>query len=155
MVLSGELTSVTGAIRGSEAMRQLGASIAQTLEPGDVVLLHGDLGAGKTTLAQGIGAALQVKETLQSPTFNLRSEHSATLADGRAVTLHHLDLHRLDDPEQLVDIGWDELLASEADVIIVEWPERAEGRLPDTYVLVSIGHLDADSRAVAIREVSG
>jgi tRNA threonylcarbamoyl adenosine modification protein YjeE len=85
-------------IRGAAAMRALGREIGRALAPGDVVLLHGDLGAGKTTLAQGIAAALGVTGVTQSPTFTLVSEHPATLAGGENVTLYHLDIYRLDDP---------------------------------------------------------
>lgn len=140
-------------VRGGEAMRDLGHRIGAQLMPGDVVLLHGDLGAGKTTLTQGIAEALGVQGVTQSPTFTLVSEYPATLADGSPATLYHLDLYRLEDPEQLGDIGWEEVIAPEGDVTVVEWPERAGDWLPDRFVLVTIAYLDVDSRVVTISTV--
>jgi tRNA threonylcarbamoyladenosine biosynthesis protein TsaE len=150
------MATVTGErlVRGAAAMRALGGEIAAGLRPGDVVLLHGDLGAGKTTLTQGIAAALGVAGVAHSPTFTLVTEHPATLAGGEAVTLYHLDLYRLDDPEELENVGWEELIAPAGGVTVVEWPERAGEWLPERYTLVSIAYVDADTREVAIREVA-
>ncbi len=144
----------TGSVRGAEGMRKLGATIAQRLQPSDIVLLHGDLGAGKTTLAQGITAALGVTRTVQSPTFTLVSDYPVTLANGAPAVLYHLDLYRLNDPEELGDIGWDELIAANDSVMIVEWPERAGDWLPERYLLVSIAHAGPDARDVSIRNVT-
>lgn len=119
------MVSSSVVISGAEAMRELGREIGGTLRAGDVVLLHGDLGAGKTTLTQGIAAGLGVDGLIQSPTFTLVTEHPATLATGEDVTLYHLDLYRLDDPEELGDIGWEEMIAPAHGVTVVEWPERA------------------------------
>ncbi len=135
-------------------MRALGRGLAGELRAGDFVLLHGDLGAGKTTLAQGIAEALGVAGVTQSPTFTLVTEHPATLATGDDVTLYHLDLYRLDDPEELGDIGWDELIAPTGAVTVVEWPERAGEWLPERYTLVSIAYIDPDTRDVTIRQVT-
>lgn len=143
-----------GTVDGAEEMRRLGEAIAQRLKPGDIVLLHGDLGAGKTTLAQGIAAALGVTKTVQSPTFTLVSDYPVTLASGAATVLYHLDLYRLNDPEELGDIGWDELIAANDSVMIVEWPERAGDWLPEWYLLVSITYAGPDARDVSIRNVT-
>lgn len=140
-------------VHGGDAMRDLGRRIGAQLVGGDVVLLHGDLGAGKTTLTQGIAVALGVRGATQSPTFTLASEYPATLADGSSATLYHLDLYRLDDPEQLGDIGWEEAISPEGDVTVVEWPERAGEWLPDRFVLVSIAYRDATSREVTVSTV--
>lgn len=132
-------------------MRALGRELGRELRVGDVVLLHGDLGAGKTTLTQGIAAALGVSGVTQSPTFTLVTEHPATLAGGDQVTLYHLDLYRLDDPDALGDIGWDEMIAPIDGVTVVEWPERAGDWLPERYTLVSIAYVDPDTRDVSIQ----
>ena len=137
-------------IRGAEAMRALGRKLGRQLAAGDVLLLHGDLGAGKTTLTQGISEALGVEGVTQSPTFTLMSQHPATLASGERATLYHLDLYRLEDPDQLGDIGWDEVIAPDRGVTVVEWPERAGEWLPDRFILVTIAHLDPDSREVTV-----
>ena len=137
-------------ITSAEAMQALGRSLAARLRPGDVVLLHGDLGAGKTTLTQGIAAGLGVAEAVQSPTFTLVSEHR-----GRSLMLYHLDLYRLDDPSELEGMGYESYLSPEDGVSVIEWPERAGDWLPDAFWLVQIGHLGGDQRAVTIRRVGG
>ncbi len=140
-------------IRGADEMRGLGRKIGRDLVMGDVVLLHGDLGAGKTTLAKGIAESLSVDGDAQSPTFTLVADYPAHLVDGTPMTLHHLDLYRLDDPDQLDNIGWEELIDPGDDVTIVEWPERAGDWLPDRYLLVTIGYRGADCREVSISGV--
>ncbi|MDQ4045465.1 MAG: tRNA (adenosine(37)-N6)-threonylcarbamoyltransferase complex ATPase subunit type 1 TsaE, partial [Chloroflexota bacterium] len=137
-------------ISGSEAMRDIGRQIGRQLRTGDVLLLHGDLGTGKTTLAQGVAESLGIETAVQSPTFTLMSEYAAALGDRSPVKLYHLDLYRLDEPEELGDIGWEEAMSPEQGVTIVEWPERAGEWLPDRYMLVSIAYRDADSREVMI-----
>lgn len=140
-------------IHGPEAMRGLGRTIGRQLDMGDVVLLHGDLGTGKTTLTQGISEALGVNEVTQSPTFTLISEYPATLSTGEAATLYHLDLYRLDDSEQLGDIGWEEVISPDRGVTVVEWPERAGDWLPDRFILVVIVYVAADIREVTVSTV--
>jgi tRNA threonylcarbamoyladenosine biosynthesis protein TsaE len=144
------IDSGTRTVVGGDAMRALGRELGASLRIGDVLLLHGDLGAGKTTLTQGIAEAIGIGAPIQSPTFTLMSQHHATLTDGSRATLYHLDLYRLDDPEQLEDIGWEEAISPVDGVTVVEWPERAGEWLPDRYVLVSIAYRDADSRVVTI-----
>jgi tRNA threonylcarbamoyladenosine biosynthesis protein TsaE len=140
---------------GAEAMRALGREIGRGLRLGDVVLLHGDLGAGKTTLTQGIAEALGVARATTSPTFTLVTEHPATLATGEGAMLYHLDLYRLDDPEELGDIGWEEMIAPADGVTVVEWPERAGDWLPERYTLVSIAYVYPERRAVTTRRIPG
>ena len=147
------MTTSTVTISGELAMRDLGRRIGGQLTHGDVALLHGDLGAGKTTLTQGIAEAIGIEGVTQSPTFTLISEHPATLADETATTLYHIDLYRLDDPSQLGEIGWEEVIAPERGVTVVEWPERAGDWLPDRFIRVSIVYIDADSREVTVSTV--
>ena len=89
-------------------------AVADLLEPGDVVLLSGDLGAGKTAFAKGLGAGLGVTEPVVSPTFTLAREYP-----GR-VRMVHTDVYRLDRVQELLDLGLDELAADDA-VLVVEW----------------------------------
>lgn len=123
----------------------VGAALANWLQDGDVVLLHGDLGAGKTTLAKGIALALRIDEVVSSPSFSLVNEYDTdpSVPIGR---LYHLDLYRLDGEDDLASIGFDDFAAPVNGVTVVEWPERAAAALPDRYVLIEIETIDVDIR---------
>jgi tRNA threonylcarbamoyladenosine biosynthesis protein TsaE len=131
----------------AEETRALGGRIAALLEPGDVVLLHGDLGAGKTTLTQGIGAALGMSQLAQSPTFSLVVD--TPLPNG--AVLRHIDLYRLDDPSELDALGFDELTSDPDAITLIEWPERAVEVLPDAYLLIEIDPTGIDRRRIRLR----
>lgn len=119
------------ACSAAEDTRALGARVAEAARPGAVVLLQGDLGAGKTVFAQGVGRGLGVPAAVNSPTFVLINEHL-----GGRLPLRHADLYRLDDPVSIAELGLDE--AAVDGILLVEWPERANGALPDDHLLVRI-----------------
>jgi tRNA threonylcarbamoyladenosine biosynthesis protein TsaE len=103
--------------------REVGREIGAGLRAGDVVLLHGDLGAGKTTLTKGLAEALGVAEEIQSPTFTVVAEYPAP-ALGPDGWLVHVDLYRLAAGD-LDSIGLDEVIDREDAVVVIEWPERS------------------------------
>jgi tRNA threonylcarbamoyladenosine biosynthesis protein TsaE len=107
------------------ATEALGATLAQRLKPGDVVGLKGDLGAGKTTLARAIirAAAADPDLIVPSPTFTL-----VEVYDTPRGAYWHFDLYRLDDPEQVYELGWEEALAE--GIVLLEWPDRLGPLLP-------------------------
>jgi tRNA threonylcarbamoyladenosine biosynthesis protein TsaE len=122
----------------------VGRALAGYLQDGDVVLLHGDLGAGKTTLAKGIASALGVSDVVSSPSFALVNEYDTESA---AVSrLFHLDLYRLRDENDLASIGFDDLVASAPGAMLIEWPERAAAALPERYLLIEIENRGSDTR---------
>lgn len=135
----------THIIASAASMQELGRELAATLSIGDVVLLHGDLGAGKTTLTQGVADGLGVAGPVQSPTFTLVREH-----DAPTMRLYHLDLYRLDDPEELEDIGYEVFISPTDGISLIEWPERAGDWLPERFMLIHIEHLGGDRRSVRI-----
>jgi tRNA threonylcarbamoyl adenosine modification protein YjeE len=124
-------------LEDAEATRQLGARLGRTAPPGGVLALGGDLGAGKTCLAQGLAVGLDVREPRQvtSPTFALWHTHP-----GRCV-LHHLDLYRLSGVEEADSIGLEEAFADDA-VTLVEWYTHAPELLPSDHLVV---HLSPDA----------
>jgi tRNA threonylcarbamoyladenosine biosynthesis protein TsaE len=130
------------------AMVEYGRALGATLTRGDVVLLHGDLGAGKTTLTQGIAQALGVEEAIQSPTFSLVAEHDGRDKEGRPLRLFHLDLYRLEVADDLEGIGYSQYLAPEEGVTVIEWPERAESWLPDRFWLLEIAYAPSGGRTI-------
>src|SRR4051812_42628802 len=103
----------------SDETHEAGTKLAEWLQPGDVVLLHGNLGAGKTTLAQGIAAGLGFKDLISSPSFILVNEYeipSGTISD----RLYHVDLYRLRESGELESIGFSEIVALTDAVTLVE-----------------------------------
>lgn len=118
-------TTTTRLTRNAAETRQLGRELGGSLHAGDLVLLYGDLGAGKTTLTKGIGEALGVGDEIQSPTFTVVAEYPAP-GLGVGGWLVHVDLYRLGGDANLASIGIDELLDREDAVMVVEWPERID-----------------------------
>lgn len=119
--------------------RELGAALARRLRPGDLILLSGSLGSGKTTFIQGLASGLGVVDHVSSPTFTLVAEYAGMVDDDSAVTLYHIDLYRLEsDGEDLLSFGLDEYLEDPDAICAVEWPQRAPGMLPDQWLLVEL-----------------
>jgi tRNA threonylcarbamoyladenosine biosynthesis protein TsaE len=103
-----------------------------------VVTVSGELGAGKTTLVQAICRGYGVTDEVTSPTFALVHRYAAP-----AAPVYHLDLYRLDGPNELTNIAWDEIVSDEA-IVLIEWPERAGDRIPRVHVPISLQHLPDD-----------
>jgi tRNA threonylcarbamoyladenosine biosynthesis protein TsaE len=134
-----------------EETRLFGQRLGRVLRPGDIVLLHGNLGAGKTTLTQGIAKGLGIDEYIQSPTFTLVAEHAGRSPVGEILPFYHLDLYRLDDPDELESFGYEDLVTQNVGVVVVEWPERAGNILPDDFLLVVIEATGPGERQFQIR----
>jgi tRNA threonylcarbamoyladenosine biosynthesis protein TsaE len=117
--------------------RALAAALAELARPGDLILLAGDLGAGKTAFAQGFGAALGVTEHITSPTFTLANQY-----EGRLV-LNHLDVYRLDQLEEIFDLGLPEML-DEGGVTLIEWGDVIAPALPADYLEIRLASSDDD-----------
>lgn len=117
--------------RSAAATRRLGAGIGAACRPGDIILLAGTLGAGKTCLTQGIAQGLDSDDYVSSPTFVLMRE-----ARGR-LPLYHVDLYRLDDPGEIAGLGLEEYLFG-GGVTVVEWAEKGEGVLPEDCLKIDI-----------------
>ena len=128
-----------GALAMSEAeLRDWGRRFGRASHAPLLVTLAGDLGTGKTTLVQSICEGYGVTGEVTSPTFALVQEYDAPRS-----RVFHLDLYRLDLPEQLDALAWDEILSARA-LVLVEWPERAGDRLPGGRVTLSLQHLPDD-----------
>ena len=133
---------------GEDETIELGRRIAATLPKRAVVLLIGNLGAGKTTLAKGIvsGLGAAAPEDVTSPTFTLIHEYGHGYGDARA---YHIDLYRLDRAEQVATLGLDEIFDREA-VVLIEWGERFPQLLPKGRIEIRIESLNEDSRRIEI-----
>jgi tRNA threonylcarbamoyladenosine biosynthesis protein TsaE len=131
--------------------RQLGYRLGRHLRPGDIVLLVGQVGAGKTTLVQGIARGLNVEDYVQSPTFALAAEHAGRTVAGQDVALYHLDFYRLEGVADLDTFGYEEYLDDESAVVAIEWPQRLPPATLDTYLLIELRHLSDAKRRLVFR----
>jgi tRNA threonylcarbamoyladenosine biosynthesis protein TsaE len=124
---------------------RIGQRLGQYLQPGDVVLLSGPLGSGKTQLAKGIGLGLEISEPIRSPTFTLINEYHS----GR-LPLYHVDLYRLDGEAEVATIGLEEILEAEDGVVVIEWPENAPEALPAEALHVRLRHVSQNKRGITM-----
>ncbi len=114
---------------------ELGKKLSLKLKPGDTVSLEGDLGTGKTAMTKGIAAGLGITEPITSPTFTLVNTY-----EGNA-TLHHFDVYRVDDADELYTIGWEEYFDRDA-ITVVEWGDRFPELLPANTLHIRISRDD-------------
>ena len=121
-----------------EELREWGHKFGRAAHPPLVITITGELGAGKTTLVQAICRGYGVRDEVTSPTFALVHEYESARS-----TVYHLDLYRLDRPDQLDALGWDEIVSG-AGLVLIEWPERAGDRIPAGHVTLSLQHLPDD-----------
>jgi tRNA threonylcarbamoyladenosine biosynthesis protein TsaE len=140
---------IVAATKSPDDTRELAAAVAGVVRPGDVLLLAGELGSGKTVFAQGFGRGLGVEEPVTSPTFTLVRTYEGRLP------LVHADVYRLDHLQEVVDLALPELL-DEGAVVVVEWGDVAAAALaPDPLeVSLQLGTGD-DDRVVTLRAVGG
>lgn len=122
---------------------ELGIALAKLLRPGDLISLEGDLGAGKTQLAKGIGAGLGIEEnTITSPSFTLINQY-----EGR-YPLYHFDVYRIE-PVDLEELGYEEFFFGKG-VCLVEWGDRVRDYLPDEYLQIVIQQAGAQKRELTL-----
>ncbi|GAB5054886.1 MULTISPECIES: tRNA (adenosine(37)-N6)-threonylcarbamoyltransferase complex ATPase subunit type 1 TsaE [Pediococcus] len=121
----------------AEQTEKIGAQLAPILEPNDVLLLDGDLGAGKTTFTKGLAKGLGIKRYVKSPTFTIIHEYH----EGR-MPLYHMDVYRLEDGGG-DDLGWDEYFFG-GGVSVIEWSQYIRDYLPDDYLKLKIARNDDD-----------
>jgi tRNA threonylcarbamoyladenosine biosynthesis protein TsaE len=129
---------------GPGTTRAIGRALGRAAEPGTLIALVGELGAGKTQLAKGVAEGLDVPTVVNSPTFVLMNEHVGRLR------LYHVDAYRLAEPEEVIDAGL--LEERQADgVVVVEWADRLDGWLPADRLEISIAGDDLDPSVRTLR----
>jgi tRNA threonylcarbamoyladenosine biosynthesis protein TsaE len=130
----------------AEETTELGRRLAAELKPGGIVLLRGDLGAGKTTMVKGIAEGFQAAKAddVTSPTFTLIHEYR-----GPAVTLYHIDLYRIDTQRELDTLALDDLMTPHS-ILLIEWGEKFERFAKERDAEIAIEHRGGDERAVTL-----
>jgi len=130
--------------RSPEGTQEIGVSIGELAQPGDTFLLVGELGAGKTCLAQGIARGLDIKEYAASPSFVLVRELYGRLP------LYHIDFYRLDNLEEIAELGLDDYLYGKG-VCVVEWAEKGLSLLPPEHLLIEMSYVADTERRLKLK----
>ena len=128
----------------AERTRKVGLALGELVRGGDVILLTGDLGVGKTCLAQGIAAGLGVDDCVSSPSFVLLREYRGRLP------LYHVDFYRLDDTAEIASLGLDDYLYGDG-VCVVEWADKGLSVLTEQHLLIEMAHLGPAKRRLTFR----
>ena len=128
----------------SAETRAFGTRLAAQLLPGDVLLFWGDLGAGKSEMTRGIAAGLGVTETVTSPSFTILNVYES----GR-VPLYHFDWYRLQQVDELWEMGLDEYLGGDG-IAVVEWPGQCPEAIPETHLDIAITPMDETTREITL-----
>ncbi len=119
-------------VKNPEETEKLAERFAKNAEPGTVIAMNGDLGAGKTTFTKALAKGLGIEETVTSPTFNIVKEYR-----GGRLPLYHFDVYRIEDPEEMYELGYEEYFYGEG-VCAVEWAEKIEELIPADAVRIQI-----------------
>ncbi len=147
---SQEETSLTlDSISHSAAQTQrMGMRLGELLQGGELILLEGQLGTGKTTFAQGLAFGMGITENINSPTFTLLKEYAAGSSPGmHRPALYHFDLYRLDNPEEIVDLGFEDYFFSDG-VSVVEWAEKASSFWPREHLNIRLKMMTETKRGL-------
>lgn len=115
-----------------EETKELAIALAKEAKAGDVILLHGDLGVGKTVFSQGFAQGLKIEEPIQSPTFTILQEY-----DEGTLPFYHFDVYRISDPEEMYEIGFQDYLYGNG-VCLIEWASKVEELLPEEVIEIKI-----------------
>jgi len=133
-------------IKNEKETRAFGLALAKELEPGAIVALVGDLGTGKTTLTRYIAEGLGILEPIQSPTFTIIREHRT----GR-LPLFHFDVYRLEGPEDLFELGYEDYFYGEG-VTIVEWADKVAELMPEETLWIHLNYVEPTSESESENE---
>jgi len=133
------LTIIT---KSPEETKKLGKELSKLVKPGDLIAFYGELGAGKTCFIQGISQELEVKGYVTSPSFTIVNEYQ-----GR-IPIYHFDLFRLDNTEEILELGYEEYFYGEG-LTVIEWAERIEQLLPKEYLKIDIKFKDRNQRTIS------
>ena len=139
----GEMLTVTNS---AAETRALGERLASGLQPGDTVILEGELGAGKSELARGIAKGLGVTETVTSPSFTILNVYES----GRC-PLYHFDWYRLESEEELYELGMDEYLGGDG-IAVVEWAERCPDAVPEDCIRIRLEATGEETRRITVND---
>src|SRR5437763_1302299 len=144
-----EQTVITNSFKQTQ---KLGKDFAKKLTGGEVIALHGDLGGGKTTFVQGLAQGLGVEKNIISPTFIIMRTYDISIKYKVSCIkyFYHVDLYRIGQEREVVDLGLLELMGDVETIVAIEWPEKIENLLPEKRIDVFFEYLDEEKRKISI-----
>lgn len=145
--------SITKLCSTEEQLQAIGVKLSERLRPETLVTLSGELGAGKSVLARAIIHALGHTGRVKSPTYTLIETYQLEKSTRGIKSIAHLDLYRLADPDELHYLGFDDVLAGN-DLVIIEWPEKGAGLIPDPQLRIQIDYAHEGGRSVRLEAVT-
>lgn len=141
-------------VKSSEETKKAGLALGQILGRGPlsnkafIVALKGDLGSGKTTFIQGLALGLKIKENVLSPTFVIQKDFSLQLKNFK--NLYHIDAYRLKNPEELLELGFKDLIKNPENLIVIEWADKVKKILPKEILKIEFTNLEKNKRKIII-----
>jgi len=139
----------------SKETKKVGVALALTLEKEPInlkqaviIALEGDLGSGKTTFIQGLAQGLKVKENVLSPTFVIQKDFSLPLKNYK--NLYHIDAYRLKNPNELLELGFKDLINNSENLIVIEWADKVKKILPKNILMIEFTNLEKNKRKIEI-----
>jgi len=136
--------------RNSSQTQKLGKKLVDDLSGSEVISLIGDLGGGKTTFTQGLAAGLKIKDNIVSPTFVILKKYQTK--HPKIKCLYHLDLYRINDPQELIDLGFEEIIANSQNLTVVEWADKVPGLIPKKQNLqIKFEWIGKDTRKITFK----
>jgi len=140
--------------KSSKETKKAGMALGQILgreslsDRAFIIALEGDLGSGKTTFIQGLAQGLEVKENILSPTFVIQKDFSLSLTNWK--NLYHIDAYRLKNPEELLELGFKDLIRNPENVIVIEWADKIKKILPKNILKIEFTNLEKNKRKIII-----
>lgn len=128
--------------------QEIASKLAQKYKLGKVIALSGDLGAGKTTFAQGFAKSLGINQTLLSPTFTLIRQYK--IPNASLQTLYHIDLYRIEDISDIHSLGLQDILAEKKNIVLIEWAQRLGSLLPPDTITIKLSIISKQQRRIEV-----
>lgn len=138
-------------VSSTNETEELARKLAKKLTGGEVIALFGDLGAGKTTFTGFLAAALGFSTRVQSPTFVIHRIYQKERGDIKKI--HHIDLYRIQSEEAFFELDLDETFSEKNAIVLIEWPECIQNRLPENTIKVYFEHLEDDQRRIKLEGI--
>lgn len=133
--------------KSSEQTQKIAQELASNLHGGEILCFSGELGAGKTTFIQGLAKGLEIKENLTSPTFVIFKKYQTK----NNLEFYHFDLYRIQDPQEILDLGYTEIVNSKKNISAIEWSEKIKDQIPLKNVIhIKLEYLDENQRKITI-----